>query len=332
MKMRRIIIALSLILSATACRDVAGPVQGNTPEGPYVVWFNGLSATASAYFEGSDSLMVNGWSTGSSPNQIVRSGDNQFGILSSISADIRFFSGESTGTTIGSVTLPDGSNPYSFVISDGVGYAALLLESSVSVFNAATYDVTGTIPTNLNPSGIACCGKKLFVGHANYPESSSPGGVSVIDTDTGELIKWIDTGVNTHWLKLQPSGMLHCYSTTYPDMGGRITIVNPETMVVEAVILCDGAPGEGVGSHSEFLSPDGWGNGGFIKYSESGTFSRISLPFAPTGFAVSENTLYATSFGTNMVYLLDTATFSVFDSLQAGGEGPQGIIAIDPSN
>ncbi|MCK5785502.1 MAG: hypothetical protein KAH54_02965 [Candidatus Sabulitectum sp.] len=330
--MRKIIVAVSFILSFTACRDVVGPAEGNTPEGPYAVWFNGLSANASAYYQESDSLMVNGWSTGSAPNQIVRSGDNQFGILSSISADIRFFSGESTGTTIGLITMPDGSNPYSFAISDGVGYAALLLSSSVSVFDTSTYETTGTIPTNLNPSGIACMEKKLFVGHGNYPDPSSPGGVSVIDTDTGELIKWIDTGVNTHWLKLQPSGMLHCYSTTYPDMDGRITIVNPETMSIEAVILCDGAPGEGVSMGDEFLSPDGWGNDGLIKYTEYGTFSRVDLPFAATGLAIHENTLYATSFGANMIYLLDTATFSVFDSLQAGGEGPQGIIAIDPSN
>ncbi|MCK5131440.1 MAG: hypothetical protein KAR40_04735 [Candidatus Sabulitectum sp.] len=330
--MKKITVGIFLILALASCRDVVGPATGDTPEGSCIVWFNGLSANASAYFEKSDSLVTNAWSTGSAPNQIVGLGNNEFAVLSSLSAEIRFFSSGNTGSTIGSVLFPEGSNPWSFSVSDGAGYAALLLTDCVAVFDAASFQFTGTIPTSPNPSGIACSGNRLFVGHANWPESSSSGGVSVISIDSGELINWIDTGVNTHWLKLQPSGMLHCYSTTYPDKDGRITIINPESLSIEAVILCDGAPGEGVPAGNAFLSPDGWGNGGLIKYSESGDFSRIDLSFAPTGLALRENTIYATSFGANKVYMLDAESFSLLDSLQAGGEGPQGIIAIDPTN
>ena len=329
--MKRIIVAVSLILAITSCRDVVGPVEGNTPGGPYVVWFNGLSANASVFFEESDSLITNAWTTGSAPNQILALGSNQFAILSSLSAEIRFYSGENTGTTIGSILLPEGSNPWSFAFLDGLGYATLLHSDSVAVFDTASLEITSMISSDPNPSGIACSGDRLYVGHSNWPESSSPGGVSVISLDSGELLNWIDTGVNTHWLKLQPSGMLHCYSTTYQN-DGTITAIDPVTLEIKTVIQCGGAPGEGVRSGDCFLSPDGWGNGGLVKYTESGDFSRISLDFAPIGLAISGNTMYATSFGTHSVYLLDTATCQVIDSLQAGGEGPQGIIAVDPSN
>ncbi|MEA3266252.1 MAG: hypothetical protein U9P42_04845, partial [Candidatus Fermentibacteria bacterium] len=227
--------------------------------------------------------------------------------------------------------LPSGSNPWSFAICDGVGYATLLLTDSIAVFDATSFQITGFISTSPNPSGIACFDRRLFTGHSNYPDASSAGGVSVINIDSGELVQWIDTGENTHWLKLQPSGMIHCYSTTYQN-DGKITVVNPTNLEIETVIQCGGAPGEGVQSGSFFLSPDGWGSGGMVKYTESGQFTRIDLSVAPTNLAISGNTIYATSFGADMVYLLEADTYSLLDSLQSGGQGPQGIIAIDPSN
>jgi DNA-binding beta-propeller fold protein YncE len=329
--MKRSIVAAFLILAFSSCRDAVGPDGGNTPEGPFVVWFNGLSATADAYFENSDSLINTAWSTGSVPNQIIPTGNTGFAILSSASAEIRFYSGTEAGQTISSVLLPAGSNPYSFVISGATGYATLLLQDSIAVFNPATGELSKSIPANSNPSGIACSGDRLFVGHGNYPESSSPGGVSVLNTSTGELLKWIDTGVNTHWLKLQPSGMLHCYSTTYSN-DGRITVIDTETLEITAVVECGGAPGEGMAIGDHFLSPDGWNGGELISYTETGEFSRIAVPFNPTSIALSGSTIYAASFAADMIYLIDSATLTVTDSLQSGGMGPQGIIAIDPSN
>ncbi len=320
-----------LVITASSCRDVAGPVEGNTPQGPFVVWFNGLSGNADAYFIASDSLITNAWSTGEAPNQIVELDNGQFAVLSSLSADLRVFSCNTTGVTERTVQFPAGSNPYSFCMTGDTGYSALSLADSVAVFSIQSAETTGMIHTRSNPSGTAYSSGKLFVGHANYPDASSPGGVSVISPVSGELIKWIDTGVNTHWLKLQPSGMIHCYSTTYTD-DGKITIINPETLEMVAAVQCGGAPGESINVNDSYISPDGWGSGGLVKYTETGDFTRIDLPFSATNLAVYGDTLYATSFGSAKVYMLDAATFSVVDSLQAGGEGSQGIIAVDPVN
>ncbi len=236
--MKKIIsIIIFLILTITGCRNVVEPVEGNTPEGPFVVWFNGLSGFADAYFTEADTLIANGWSTGQSPNQILQTGSNEFAVLSSLDADIRFFDGSNTGSTLGSIQLPAGSNPYSFTIENNLGYAALLLSDSVAVFNTQSFQISHFITTNSNASGIAVKGDTLFVGHGSYPDASSPGGVSVIDLKADTLLKWIDTGVNTHWLKIQTTGLLHCYSTTYQN-DGAVTVIDPETLQVLTVINC----------------------------------------------------------------------------------------------
>ena len=330
--MNKLLGILVMVLFSAACRDAVGPVEGNMPEGPFVVWFNGLAYNADAYFIEADSLIVNAWSTGDAPNQVLPCGANGFAVLSSISADLRIFSGDETGTTEKTVYFPEGSNPYSFVLSGSTGYAALSTRDSIAVFNTETAVVEKMIPSRANPSGIEYRNGSIFLSYANYPDPSSPGGVSVFDASSGAEVTWIDTGVNTYWLKIQPSGMLHCYSTTYPDLNGRITIVDPSTMEVSAIVECGGSPGEAIKVGNHYLSPDGWGTGGLIRYTESGDFTLVNLPFSPTGLVLWENTIYATSFGAGKVYMLDDESFSILDSLQAGGEGPQGIIAIDPSN
>ncbi len=329
--MNRFIFFAVILLLTVSCRDAIGPVEGNTPKGPFVVWFNGLSGNADAYFPESDSLIQIAWVTGEVPNHILHTGGSKFAVLSSASAELRFFSGEETGTTEGTIFLPQGSNPYSFVLDNTTAYVALLLEERIAVVNTETAEITAFLDSRTNPSGIEYSQGKIFVSYSSYPDTQSPGGVSVIDPSTGTEISWIDTGVNTHWLKLQPSGMLHCYSTTYTD-DGKITIIDPSSISIEAVIECGGAPGEAIRRGNWYISPDGWGSGGIIRFKESGEFTEVDLPIAPTNLAVCESTLYASSFTANKVYMIDEVSLTVIDSLEAGGEGPQGIIAIVPSN
>jgi len=317
---------------AISCRNATGPAGGEGPGGIAVIWFNGLSATADAYFPDSDSLIIGAWSTGSSPNQIRPLDNGRFGILSSLSAELGIASVASTGQYTMNVLLPPGSNPYCFTTDGSSGYSTLLLKDSVSIFSIETGQLTGSFSTRSNPSGIEAFGNRIYVGFANWPDGTSPGGVSVYDGDTGAELGWFDTGENTHTLKLQPTGRIHCYSTTYQD-DGLITVIDVLDEPFQLCgIACGGAPGEAVYHDGEFLSPDGFGQGGLVRYSESGTFNRIDLPFSPTCLAVSGDTLYATCFDRNMVYLLDPDDLTLIDSLEAGGEGPQGIVAVDTSS
>ncbi len=324
---KNIFLVCTMLLAFIGCRDVVAPEVNNLPSGPFVVWFNGLSGNADGYFINDDSLITNCWTCGEAPNQIIEYSAGVFAILSSMSSEINFYS----GIDHSSLALPSGSNPYSFGIKGDTGYATLLLSSEIAVFDIPSMEVTEIFSVESNPSGITFVSDKLFVGYGSYPESSSPGGVSVISPNNGEEIKWLDTGINTHWLKTQPTGNVHAYSTTYQN-DGAISIINGESMEIETVINCGGAPGEAIGINDYFLSPDGWGEGGLIKYYESGNYSRISLPFAPTNLTLYGEHLYVTSFSSDKVYILNSTTYQVLDSLQAGGQGPQGVIAVEPVN
>ena len=46
----------------------------------------------------------------------------------------------------------------------------------------------------------------------------------------------------------------------------------------------------------------------------------------------NSNIIYVTSFSSDKVYILNSLDYSFIDSLQAGGQGPQGVIAVEPVN
>jgi len=327
--MKKIILS-AVLLSAAACRNAAGPSGGEAPGGPAVVWFNGLSATVDAYYAQADSLVTAAWYTGSAPNHIVSLGGGRFALICSLDAQLMVAGTEETGSWVTTALLPHGTNPYSMAVSGDTAFVSLLLADSVVRVSLTTGEVSEGFSTRSNPSGIACSGDYVFVSYANWPEASSPGGVSVYRSGTCEETHWLDTGMNTHWLAMQPSGNLHCYSTTYQN-DGRITVVNtePPHSVISAV-ECGGAPGEAVLVNGSFVSPDGWGNGGLVVYNETGEWERVNLEFAPVCLALQDNIMYASSFGENRVYVLDPETLEPSGWMQSGGEGPQGIVAVDP--
>lgn len=322
-------IAFTFLLLVLSCRDAAGPPGGESPGGTALVWFNGLSATADIYYPEEDLLITGAWTTGSAPNQIRTLGNRDLAVLSSLGAEIFIASADEPGDYALRILLPQGKNPYSFA-SDGPScYVTLLLADSVIRADLETGQVSAGFSTRANPSGIETHGGRVFLGYGNWPDGTSPGGVSVYAPEGGEEIHWLDTGVNTQTLKLQPTGMIHCYSTTYQN-DGRITVIDPGgEPFIRTVINCGGAPGEAIMLGETFISPDGWGQGGLIVYGENGEHHRIELPFSPTGLALAQGFIYGTSFETNAVYRIDPGSMTVVDSLMAGGEGPQGIVAVN---
>jgi len=64
MRIIALILATLAVTLATGCRDNTGPSQNENPAGDIVVWFNGLSNTADAWFPKSDSLVQTCWLTG----------------------------------------------------------------------------------------------------------------------------------------------------------------------------------------------------------------------------------------------------------------------------
>lgn len=329
--MRRIalILAALAVTLTTGCRDTTGPSGNENPAGDIVIWFNGLSNTVDAWFPKSDSLVQTCWISGNTPNAILDLEEGRFAVLSSLDADLRLYDSDQGGAVDASINLPVGSNPYGAVRNDDLVYITLLLTSKVAVVNLISLSVTAQWDVPANPSGIAYSEGKVFVTHGSWPETSSPGGVTVLDAATGEELAWLDTGINTSWARAFPeTGMVHVGSTTYAD-DGKISIIDPQTHTITAQLSTGGTPGEPILVGGDFVSPDGWSGNKLLVYSEDGTFQWVNTEFNSTGLAILENSIYATDFGGNCVRVLSATDFSVQKTLEAGGEGPQGIIALD---
>ena len=329
MKNATLIAAAMAVILTAGCRDAAGPSQNPNPAGDIVVWFNGMSNTLDAWFPKTDSLVQTCWISGNTPNAILDLGDGDFAVLSSLDADLRLYDSDQGGTVQASIYLPSGSNPYSAARSGNTVYVTLLLGSQVAVVNLTSLSVTQLWDVPANPTGIAASSGRVFVTHGSWPETSSPGGVTVLDANTGQELAWLDTGINTGWAKAFPeTGMVHAGATTYTD-DGTIAVIDPSAMEITATLETGGTPGEPVMVGNDFVSPNGWGGNRLLVYAESGAFHWVETDFSATGLAALENRIYATDFGGNCVRVLDTADFSVLGTIEAGGEGPQGIIALD---
>jgi hypothetical protein len=329
--MRRIalILATLAVTLTTGCRDNTGPSQNENPQGDIVVWYNGLSGTIDAWFPKSDSLVQICWTSGQTPNAILDLGDGDFAVLSSLDSDLRLYDSEQGGTVQASIYLPVGSNPYSAARNNDTVYITLLLTSEVAVADLTSHNVTSLWDVPANPSGIAYSNGRIFVTHGSWPETSSPGGVTVLDAATGEVLKWLDTGINTTWAKAFPgSDLVHVGATTYAD-DGTISIIDPVTMGIARQISTGGTPGEPIMTADGFISPNGWSGNKLLVYHESGDYDWVPTTFSATCLAYLENEIYATDFSGNCVRVLNATDFSVLDTLEAGGEGPQGIIALD---
>ncbi len=329
--MRRIalILATLAVTLTTGCRDNTGPSQNENPAGDIVVWYNGMSNTVDAWFPKSDSLVQTCWLSGNTPNAIIDIGDGRFAVLSSLDADLRLFDSEQGGTVDATIYFPVGSNPYGVARNDDVVYITLLLTSKVAEASLTDLTVTNQWDVPANPSGIAYSNGRIFVTHGSWPETTSPGGVTVLDAATGDSLAWLDTGINTTWARAIPeTGMVHVGATTYAN-DGSISIIDPVTMQITQQISTGGTPGEPVRTPDGFISPNGWSGNQLLVYTESGDFNWVDTGFSSTCLAYLENSIYATDFGGNCVRVLSPADFSVEDTLTAGGEGPQGIIALD---
>lgn len=323
-----LLIGILTLALAPGCSSPGGPSQGGNPGGDAVIWFNGLSATVDAYFPLPDSLIQGCWNTGDTPNAMVCLGEGRFAVLSSLGADIRLFDSEHPGAVIGSVALPPGSNPFDMAVMGDRVFVTLLLSSSVAVVDLASMTVTSQWDVPGNPTGIAAWSDRVFVTHGSWPEQS-PGGVTVLDAETGQELAWLDTGENTGWARVCPlSGKVHAGATTYND-DGSVAIIDPSVPAITAVIPSGGTPGKPVRVGDAFVSPNGWGGNRLLVYHEDGVFHWVDVDYAATGLALHGNFLYATDFSENSVRIITGDDFSVVKTLPSGGEGPQGIIAVD---
>ena len=326
------VLAVPLLLLHTACEDPVGPSEGPNPCGDVVVWFNGLGYTIDLFFTESDSLVTHAYTTGEVPNDLLCLGDGLFGVVNSASESFQVFDLETSGSTVGEVSLTPGGTPWAAALdpSSGLVYISESDNATVCVLDPASLQVTDTIPVAPNPYGLAVAAGYLFVSHGNYPDPGFTGDVTVHDLEDGSAVDTIDTPENTVWLRYyESSGLIHAGSTTYTD-DGAISIIDPASFQVEATVPTGGTPGPSdMTGDGRYACGDGWNSGRVFIYDELGTVLSVwDLDHFITGVAAEGDTLYMTEFASDRVYIGNSTTLDIIDSIPTG-DGPQGILLVE---
>lgn len=322
--MRKLLAASTIALIVCGCESGTGPFDpGN---GGCAAWFNGLGYTVDLYYPADGTLLSGAFVTGEAPNDMVLMDDGTLAIVNSISASVMFVDPDSPGEISGTVSLESGSNPYSACADGDLLYVSCLMDGCVRVVDASTNSVTATFDGVPNASGIALASGRLFVSTQNYPDPSIQG-TFVLDPATGAILDTLATPPNTISLRyFLETGMIHASSTTYSG-DGAISVIDPAIPAIVATITTGGTPGLPCRQGDAFVAGDAFSSTEVFLYDEDGLIDTRDTGFGVTGVAASGDTLFMTSFASDVVLVMDATTWTPLDTLQTG-DGPQGILII----
>jgi YVTN family beta-propeller protein len=322
---------MAVLAITVGCESVSGPGEEPNPTGRVVAWFNGLGSTVDLYFPDADSLIIQAYNTGNAPNDIAYLGNDLIGVVNSITGTLSVYDLSSTGGAYVEVDLGTGSNPYCLDSDQSSVYVTLLLAGEVAVVDMSSWSVEETFDVSPNPSGIAVVDGELFVSHANWPDTSFTGGVTVVNASTGATLDTVAAPTNTVTIRYFPeTGRLHASATTYVG-DGTISIIDPQSRSVIATVPTGGSPTvPAMLGSGRFAAGDGWSSNSVYLYGEDGTVSSTwDCGHNVTGVAsFGSDTLYMTGFNGDKLYVGLASSQTIVDSLDTG-DAPQGIICID---
>ncbi len=329
--MKKLHAALAISLATVSgCGSTTGPSDPGT--GPGVAWIDGLGYTVDICYPEDGTIILGAFVTGEAPNDIVLLDDGGIAVVNSLSNSISFFDPSEPGQITAEISLPAGVNPYCACTDGERLFVSCLMGESIGgpcvcVIDLSTHEVTDEFYGIPNASGIAIASGRLFVSTQNYPDASVQG-TFVLDPATGEVLDTLPTPPNTMTLRyFQETGMIHASSTTYAD-DGVVTIIDPSIPNVAVTIATGGNPCLPCLLGDRFAAGDAWSmTGNVFIYDETGSFETRNAGFDVTGVAALGDTLFITSFGSDIVLMMDADAWTPLDTLQAG-DGPQGILII----
>jgi YVTN family beta-propeller protein len=210
------------------------------------------------------------------------------------------------GAAAGPARPAHAAGPAVYVTNTGGG--------SVSVIDATTDTVTGTIPVGVGPTAVVAnpTGTRLYVAN----EGVTTGSVSVIDTGTGAVVATIPVGADPRSIAITPDGRQVAVANRDD---GTLSLINTGTNAVTATVFVGGNP------WAVAISPDGtlayvtdlmaqgiqvvrlrthrW-----VATIPTGNWGNASVTFNPSG-----TTAYSGAAGGGMYYIdvIDVATNTV---------------------
>jgi DNA-binding beta-propeller fold protein YncE len=214
---------------------------------------------------------------GLAPNQIFIDNegrrDSLAYITNSTSSDLQIVS-LFAGTTVKTISLDPGRNPYSLTfIDDSIVVVTNLLTGTLSEVDTKNDSVLVEYPVGKSPEGIVYHDGLLYVCLTAFDFGTflyGQGRVAVVDPVLHAVIDTIDVGMNPQAALIDYEGDLLVLCTgDFFSVFGQIYVIDPDTRQVTDSIAAGGSPGHFA------LAPDGTAYiaaGGFVGHGEVYTF------------------------------------------------------------
>jgi YVTN family beta-propeller protein len=193
------------------------------------------------------------------PNKIHIEGDRAY-VVNSLPATLQVIDLNGP-STLATVDLGVGSNPWSVAIAGSKAYVSLWQADQVAVVDLTTMSVVHNVAVGVSPEGLCRSGGELYVANSGFegPGVYVPGTVSVIDLDTDLVTATIPVGLNAQWCATDGEGEVHVVcSDLFAANNGRVFILDPTSHTVIDSLRVGGFPGpisigsNGIGWMTEF--------------------------------------------------------------------------------
>jgi YVTN family beta-propeller protein len=324
--------------------DLGSPSTVRTDLGLlYIV--NTLAQTLSVVDTDLLTITNNVLTTGLYPNQVVfRKGLGY--VVNSGDNTIQRFNPKSNAS-IDTLNVGTGANPYSMIFaSDTTAYVSNLYANTVAVIDlsGSSPKVSGTIPVDNAPEGLAIAGGNLYVCCSNYTVSGetvtyNTGMVDVINTSTNTVTAHLQTGAasNPQAAAVGADGALYVLCTgDYATVNSQVLRINVSTNTLSGTNLTLTAPSSGLTSAGGIaVAPNGHGflndtvtnriyvidtNADAMLLNGSASLNEGANPIGVV--AAPNGTVWVFNFNTDVAHAFSSSTYAAVGSSLTTGDGP----------
>ncbi len=238
---------LALILASQTTAHAGPPART-----AYVV--GSSDATIARVDLDTQAVVSNVATLGSLANRIEVAGDLTWAAIAcSGSDDVTIFD-LGTESVTGTISLPNGANPWTVEITGGRLFATALAGDTVYELDSGALTVVDSAATGKAPEGMCAAAGRLWIANTGFDFgtfSYDPGTVSVLDLADLSLVATVPVGINPQECLLAPDGSVHVICTgDFFGTAGSIHVLDAATAAPLDTLAVAGYPGGGAVSAS----------------------------------------------------------------------------------
>lgn len=188
--------------------------------------------------------------TGAFPNRIDAGFTGKLAAVANSGSDDVTLVQLRTGTVVGTVALPAGSDPWAVEVAGRRVFVTALLDDRVYEIDPVTGSIVRSAPTGKAPEGMTVSAGKLWVANSGFDFGTftyDPGSVTVLDLETLATVATVPVDLNPQDCLRAPDGKVHVVCTgDFFQVTGAVDVLDPEHDAVVGTIPVDGRyPGGG---------------------------------------------------------------------------------------